>query len=100
MDNRYDTKQKELNKKVKNKRLKFRFVVADLMLIKRMGLIYTRYVAIVAAGVVYTWFVLICGCGEDFWALISLSSLKNKAHEFIYQSVTSIIQSEPTINYM
>ena len=51
------------------------------MLIKRMGLIYTRYVEIVAAGVVYTWFVLICGCGEDFWALISLSSLKNKTHE-------------------
>ena len=64
MNIRYDTKQKELNKKVKNKRLKFRFS-EDLMLIKRkrLGLIYTRYVANVAAGGVYTipglcWYVV------------------------------------------
>ena len=46
------------------------------MLVKRSGLILTRYVAIVAVAVFYTWLVLICGCGEDFWALNSVSSLK------------------------
>ena len=47
---------------------------------KRFGLnqidTYVEYVAIVAVAVFYTWFVLICDCGEDFWALISVSSLK------------------------
>ena len=52
------------NKKVKNKRLKFRFS-EDLMLIerKRLGLlIYTRYVANVAAGGLYLY--LVCA---DMW---------------------------------
>lgn len=48
------------------------------MLVKPSGLILTRYVAIAAVAVFYTWLVLICGCGEDFWPLNSVSSLKYK----------------------
>ena len=51
------------------------------MLIKQFGLKlkpdrYVDYVAIAAVVVFYTWFVLICDSGEDFWALNSVSSLK------------------------
>ena len=53
------------------------------MLIKQFGLKlkpdrYVEYVAIAAVVVFYTWFVLICDSGEDFWALNSVSSLKKK----------------------
>ena len=71
------------------------------MLVKRSGLILTRYVAFAAVAVFYTWLVLICGCGEDFWALNSVSSLKSSSsyikRKSLPNSLVSGLKLEPPL---